>query len=266
MRRRTCASSPSPPVSPGPGEVRVAIEAGGICGSDLHYYNHGGFGTVRIKEPMVLGHEIAGRIVGGRAGRRGPCARHARRRQSEPPLRPLPLLPGGDAERMPRHALHRQRHAVSARAGRLPAEPDRRGRAGGADRRGHDDGGGGDGRAAGRLPARGRRPVRCWASGCSSPAAGRSAPCASWWPGTRARRRSSRPTSPITRCRSPRGGRDGDDQQPRAARRARALRGRQGHLRRAVRVLPATSAPLRGALDVVRAGRRSSCRSDSAAT
>ncbi len=24
----------------GPGQVEVAIEAGGICGSDLHYYNH----------------------------------------------------------------------------------------------------------------------------------------------------------------------------------------------------------------------------------
>ena len=50
-------------VAPGPREVRVAIEAGGICGSDLHYFNHGGFGTVRIKEPMVLGHEIAGKVV-----------------------------------------------------------------------------------------------------------------------------------------------------------------------------------------------------------
>ncbi|MET0742409.1 MAG: L-idonate 5-dehydrogenase [Microvirga sp.] len=54
---------PVPPVAPGPGEVRIAIEAGGICGSDMHYFNHGGFGTVRIKEPMVLGHEIAGHVV-----------------------------------------------------------------------------------------------------------------------------------------------------------------------------------------------------------
>ncbi len=44
----------------GPGDVRVRIEAGGICGSDLHYYHHGGFGAVRIKEPMVLGHEVSG--------------------------------------------------------------------------------------------------------------------------------------------------------------------------------------------------------------
>jgi L-idonate 5-dehydrogenase len=47
----------------GPGEVAVAIEAGGICGSDLHYFHHGGFGTVRLREPMILGHEVAGRIV-----------------------------------------------------------------------------------------------------------------------------------------------------------------------------------------------------------
>ena len=46
----------------GPHDVRVRIEAGGICGSDLHYYNHGGFGTVRVQEPMALGHEIAGTI------------------------------------------------------------------------------------------------------------------------------------------------------------------------------------------------------------
>lgn len=44
----------------GPDDVTVRIRAGGICGSDLHYYHHGGFGTVRIREPMVLGHEIAG--------------------------------------------------------------------------------------------------------------------------------------------------------------------------------------------------------------
>lgn len=44
------------------GQVDVAIEAGGICGSDLHYYNHGGFGTVRVREPMILGHEVAGTI------------------------------------------------------------------------------------------------------------------------------------------------------------------------------------------------------------
>jgi L-idonate 5-dehydrogenase len=44
----------------GPGQLQVRVRCGGICGSDLHYYQHGGFGTVRVKEPMVLGHEVAG--------------------------------------------------------------------------------------------------------------------------------------------------------------------------------------------------------------
>jgi L-idonate 5-dehydrogenase len=46
----------------GPGQLKVRVRCGGICGSDLHYYQHGGFGTIRVKEPMVLGHEIAGVI------------------------------------------------------------------------------------------------------------------------------------------------------------------------------------------------------------
>ena len=49
--------------SPGSAQVKVQIERGGICGSDLHYFNHGGFGTVRLREPMILGHEVAGSIV-----------------------------------------------------------------------------------------------------------------------------------------------------------------------------------------------------------
>ncbi len=44
----------------GSGQLRIRLQSGGICGSDLHYYNHGGFGTVRLKEPMVLGHEVSG--------------------------------------------------------------------------------------------------------------------------------------------------------------------------------------------------------------
>lgn len=44
----------------GTGQLRVRVRCGGICGSDLHYYQHGGFGVVRVKEPMVLGHEVAG--------------------------------------------------------------------------------------------------------------------------------------------------------------------------------------------------------------
>ena len=43
-------------------QLLARVRFGGICGSDLHYYQHGGFGTVRVKEPMVLGHEIAGTL------------------------------------------------------------------------------------------------------------------------------------------------------------------------------------------------------------
>ena len=44
----------------GPHQLAVRVAYGGICGSDLHYFRHGGFGTIRIKEPMVLGHEVSG--------------------------------------------------------------------------------------------------------------------------------------------------------------------------------------------------------------
>lgn len=48
---------------PGPGEVLLAVEWGGICGSDLAYVAHGISGTAFLKHPMVLGHEFAGRVV-----------------------------------------------------------------------------------------------------------------------------------------------------------------------------------------------------------
>jgi L-idonate 5-dehydrogenase len=46
----------------GPDQVLVRVHTGGICGSDLHYYHEGGFGTVRIKAPMILGHELSGTV------------------------------------------------------------------------------------------------------------------------------------------------------------------------------------------------------------
>ena len=49
--------------APGPGEVLLEIGAGGICGSDLHYFLDGGFGTVRVRQPIILGHEVAGTVA-----------------------------------------------------------------------------------------------------------------------------------------------------------------------------------------------------------
>lgn len=47
----------------GPTGVRVRIRAGGICGSDLHYFHHYRMGDFPVREPFVLGHEAAGDVV-----------------------------------------------------------------------------------------------------------------------------------------------------------------------------------------------------------
>ncbi|KAK2589677.1 Endo-1,4-beta-xylanase 2 [Conoideocrella luteorostrata] len=44
-------------------DVLVAINYTGICGSDVHYWEHGAIGHFVVKEPMVLGHESAGTVV-----------------------------------------------------------------------------------------------------------------------------------------------------------------------------------------------------------
>ncbi len=44
----------------GPHDVRVRIHTVGVCGSDVHYYQHGAIGPFVVKAPMVLGHEAAG--------------------------------------------------------------------------------------------------------------------------------------------------------------------------------------------------------------
>lgn len=44
-------------------EVRIAFRAGGICGSDLAYFFKGRVGDFALKEPLVLGHEVAGELV-----------------------------------------------------------------------------------------------------------------------------------------------------------------------------------------------------------
>lgn len=44
-------------------QVRVKFGAGGICGSDLHYYFEGRVGDFDVQQPFVLGHEMAGDVV-----------------------------------------------------------------------------------------------------------------------------------------------------------------------------------------------------------
>jgi D-xylulose reductase len=44
-------------------DVRVAIKTVGVCGSDVHYYQHGAIGPFVVREPMVLGQEAAGVVT-----------------------------------------------------------------------------------------------------------------------------------------------------------------------------------------------------------
>jgi D-xylulose reductase len=51
------------PQSVGADDVKIAVHTVGVCGSDVHYYTHGGIGDYIVKQPMVLGHEGSGTIV-----------------------------------------------------------------------------------------------------------------------------------------------------------------------------------------------------------
>lgn len=47
----------------GPHDVLLQLGAGGICGSDLHYYKEGRVGAFVVREPLVPGHEASGVVV-----------------------------------------------------------------------------------------------------------------------------------------------------------------------------------------------------------
>lgn len=44
-------------------QVRVGVKAVGICGSDLHYYQHGRVGDFVIRAPLTPGHEASGQVL-----------------------------------------------------------------------------------------------------------------------------------------------------------------------------------------------------------
>jgi L-idonate 5-dehydrogenase len=48
---------------PGPEDVVIAVRRAGICGSDVHYYEHFRIGDFVPRAPLVLGHEFAGEVV-----------------------------------------------------------------------------------------------------------------------------------------------------------------------------------------------------------
>jgi L-iditol 2-dehydrogenase len=61
-----------PVPEPGPREVLVEVRAVGVCGSDVHYFEHGRIGAHVVREPLILGHESGGVVVGQGPG----AARH----------------------------------------------------------------------------------------------------------------------------------------------------------------------------------------------
>ena len=97
----------------GPGEVLLQLGAGGICGSDLHYYFEGRNGNFVVREPLIPGHEASAVVAAVGAGVTrvkvgdkvavSPVAR----------VRPLRLLPRGPRAAVREHALPRQRQPAS---------------------------------------------------------------------------------------------------------------------------------------------------------
>ena len=113
--------------TPGPGEVLLAMASGGICGSDLHYYQDGGFGPVRVREPIVAGHEASGFVEALGAGVSGidlgalvavnpsqPCG-HCQYCRADQPIHCLDMRFMGSAMRLPHeNGMFRERLVVPA--------------------------------------------------------------------------------------------------------------------------------------------------------
>jgi L-iditol 2-dehydrogenase len=63
VRPGEIAMEQRPVPTPGPREVLVEVTSVGVCGSDVHWYEHGRIGDLVVRAPLVLGHECAGRVV-----------------------------------------------------------------------------------------------------------------------------------------------------------------------------------------------------------
>jgi len=60
-----------PTPTPQPNECLIHVRATGICGSDVHFWKHGGIGSSRVTGELGLGHESAGVVVGVGSGVEG---------------------------------------------------------------------------------------------------------------------------------------------------------------------------------------------------
>ena len=55
----------TPKPTPGPGEILLRTASVGICGSDVHYFQEGGTGSLQLDHPLILGHEFSAWIESG---------------------------------------------------------------------------------------------------------------------------------------------------------------------------------------------------------
>ena len=53
----------APDAELGPHDCEIRLGAGGICGSDLHYFQHGRVGAFVVREPLIPGHEASGTVA-----------------------------------------------------------------------------------------------------------------------------------------------------------------------------------------------------------
>ena len=60
-KRLSLVSKPVPSLKPG--EVLIAPRSVTLCGSDIHYFQHGRNGSIQVREPLCLGHEFSGVII-----------------------------------------------------------------------------------------------------------------------------------------------------------------------------------------------------------
>jgi L-iditol 2-dehydrogenase len=117
--------------TPSGGECLVRVTAVGLCGSDLHWFDEGGIGDAQLANPLVLGHEFGGVVVGGvRDGQRvavdpaRPCGVCAQCREGNPNLCPTVAFAGHGGQdgglreyvAWPEHLLHPVPPALSDEA------------------------------------------------------------------------------------------------------------------------------------------------------
>lgn len=82
LSRRELRVESRPIPIPDPDQVLVKVAAVGVCGSDVHYFREGRIGDFIVDAPLVLGHEVSGRVVG--AGADVPAERIGQRVAIEP--------------------------------------------------------------------------------------------------------------------------------------------------------------------------------------